>query len=189
MRRGEPAGMPVIWAMAKRLAFMTFGTLLEEFGHPVVQEFIDRVPGVYDAADRTPGFVDRSKRSLEDYSHSWGEIVAPQCWGGVTSMKTAATLSIWDDIESVAAFAYHGPHGDAMKKRHEWFEHPGLPEHVGWWIEGESDVNWQEAANRMDHLYDHGSTAHAFNLRKPFGPDGEPYQIDTSVVRAKASAH
>jgi len=173
--------------MAHKLAFMTFGHLLEEFGHPKVQGFVDRVPAVYDAADATPGFVDRSKRSLEDYSHSWGSIVTPKCWGGETSLKTASTLSIWDDIESVAAFAYHGAHGDAMKKRNDWFEHPGLPEHVAWWVEDVDSVNWQTAADRMDHLHDYGSTAHAFSLRSPFDALGRPYKIDTGLVRTKAA--
>lgn len=172
--------------MPKRLAFMTFGTLVEEFGHPTVQGFVDRISAVYGSADSTPGFVGRSERNLADYSHSWGEIVAPQCWGGETSLKTAATLSIWDDVESVTAFAYHGHHGEAMKKRNDWFEHPGLPEHVGWWVDGNEEVNWQAAADRMDHLHEHGPTAHAFNLKRPFGPDGEPHKIDTAAVRAKA---
>lgn len=172
--------------MAKKLAFMTFGHLVEEFGHPAVQSFVDRVPGVYDAAEQTPGFVDRSKRNMEDYSHSWGEIVTPKCWGGETSLRTAATLSLWDDIESVAAFAYHGPHGDAMKRRNEWFIHNGLPEHVAWWIDEEEEIHWQMAADRMDHLHDHGSTSKAFNLRKPFDADGEPYKLDAPLVREKS---
>jgi hypothetical protein len=171
--------------MPKKLAFMTYGTLLEEFGHPTVQGFVDRVPGVYGAADATPGFVDRSKRSLEDYSHSWGEIVTPKCWGGETTPRTAATLSLWDDVESVTAFAYHGPHGEAMKLRNEWFVHPGLPEHVGWWIEVGDAVDWQMAADRMDYLHENGSTPHAFSLRAPFDADGQPYRIDTVRVREK----
>jgi hypothetical protein len=174
-------------AAMKKLAFMTYGTLLEEFGHPTVQGFIDRVSGVYDAADATPGFVDRSERNLETLGHSWGEIVTPKCWGGVTTRKTASTLSLWDDIESVAAFSYHGKHGEAMKLRNDWFEHPGLPEHVGWWVDEDETVNWQTAADRMDHLHEHGPTAHAFTLRAPFGADGNPCRIDTTLVRSKRS--
>ncbi|MBS1722025.1 MAG: DUF3291 domain-containing protein [Armatimonadetes bacterium] len=171
--------------MAKKLAFMTYGHLKADFGHPDVQGFVDRVPSVYGAADAMEGFIGRSERSLENFQHSWGEIVTPKCWGGETTLRSAATLSLWDDIESVAAFAYHGAHGDAMKLRTEWFIHNGLPEHVGWWVEEGDPVNWQMAADRMDHLHDHGSTAHAFNLRSPFDGDGEPYRINTDVVRAK----
>ncbi len=72
-----------------------------------------------------------------------------------------------------------------MKLRNEWFEHPGLPEHVGWWIEEGGPIDWQMAADRMDHLHENGSTAHAFNLRAPFDAAGQPYRIDTARVREK----
>ena len=165
---------------------MTYGQLVQPFGHPEVQGFVDRVPAVYGAADGMSGFISRSERSIEDYSHSWGEIVGPKCWGPADS-STAATLSLWSDIESVAAFAYHGHHGEAMKKRNEWFIHNGLPEHVGWWVLEGEHVDWQMAADRRDHLYDHGSTPHAFSLRAPFDPAGNPYKLDTAKVREKAA--
>lgn len=166
---------------------MTYGRLRKEFGHPTVQGFVDRIPRVYDSADSTPGFVDRSKRSLEDYSHSWGEIVTPKCWGGTTSLKSAATLSLWDDLESVVAFAYHGAHGEALKLRNAWFEHPKLPEHVAWWTEDGGSIDWQIATDMMDHLHAHGSTPHAFSIRAPFDPNGQPYKIDGGKVREKAA--
>lgn len=166
---------------------MTYGQLLEEFGHPTVQGFVDRVPGVFKSADSTPGFVGRSERNLENSSQCWGDVVTPKCWGGVTTLKSAATLSLWDDLEAVTAFAYHGAHGEAMKLRNDWFEHPGLPEHVAWWIDEGEPVDWQMAADRMDHLHTHGSTAHAFSLRVPFNPAGEPSRVDAARVRQKAA--
>lgn len=172
--------------MAMRLAFFTFGHLKAPFGHPDVQGFIDRVPGVYGAADDM-GLIDRSRRSLEDYSHSWGKIVTPKCWGEPDLPRTAATLSLWEDIESVAAFAYHGLHGEAMTKRTEWFVHRGLPEQTGWWIEEGDIPDWQTAADRMDHLHDHGSSPHAFNLKKPFDAEGNAYRLDTERIRQKAA--
>lgn len=174
--------------MAKRLAFMTYGELLAPFGDELVQPFVDRVPAVYDAASATPGFIDRSHRNLGDYSHSWGEIVSPRCWGGVASRTTAATLSIWEDLESVTAFAYHGHHGEAMKHRNDWFTHPGLPEHVGWWIDENEPVTFELAAARMDHLFDNGSSPFAFSLRQPFSADGQPVKINPERVREKAAA-
>ena len=38
------------------------------------------------------------------------------------------TLSLWKDLESVAAFIYHGAHGEALMKRRERFEKHKLPE-------------------------------------------------------------
>ncbi len=175
--------------MAKQLAFMTFGRLLEPFGHTTVQGFVDRVPTVYAAADSLPGFVARSERSLDDYSHSWGPIVAPQCWGGEVDSHVASTLSVWESLESVAAFAYHGAHGEAMKLRKEWFQQPGLPEQVAWWIEEGEAPTWQEAAIRMDRLHDHGPTPEAFNLKQAFDSEGKPYRLDNTAVRDIAQNH
>ena len=165
---------------------MTYGHLKEDFGHPIVQGFVDRVPNVYQNADNSDGFVARSERNLETLDQSWGPIIAPKCWGGEVTRRTASTLSLWADIESVAAFAYHGAHGDAMKLRTEWFEHPGLPEHVAWWLDEDENPNWQMAADAMDRLHELGPTPEAFSLRKAFGPGGEPYRLDTSAVRTKA---
>jgi hypothetical protein len=169
-----------------KVAFFTFGHLIENFGHEAVQGFVDRVPGVYGAANALEGFIARSERDMETYKHSWGEIVTPKCWGEGDLPRTAATLSEWEGIEPVAAFAYHGAHGEAMKHRNDWFIHNGLPEQTAWWIEDGETPNWQMAADRMDHLHDNGPSAFAFGLRQPFGPDGQPYKLDTARVRRLA---
>jgi len=166
---------------------MTYGELVADFGRPEVQDFVDRVPLVYAAADKTPGFVQRSRRDLGDYSHSWGKIVAPKCWGEA-SLSTAATLSVWESVEAVTAFAYHGAHGDAMRHRNEWFIHNGLPEHVAWWLGEEESPTFEQAAERMDALYERGPTPWAFSLRKPFDARGAEYRIDAAQVKQIAAA-
>lgn len=171
--------------MAKRLAFMTYGRLVETFGHPDVQGFWDRVPHVFGAADNSPGFLCRADRERGTQNSSWGEVVTPKCWGGENTPTTVATLSVWEDIESVAAFAYHGHHGEAMTKRKEWFVHEGLPEHVAWWTDADT-VRWSEAADRMDQLFEQGSSAQAFSIRDPFDEHGCPYKLDATAVRVKA---
>ncbi|MFN8140466.1 MAG: DUF3291 domain-containing protein [Fimbriimonadales bacterium] len=173
--------------MVKRVAFMTLGVLKEEWGHPVVQGFVDRIPSVFAAAEAMPGFIARSVRDMGDMTQSWGEIITPKCYGDGIAKRAASTLSLWEDLESVAAYAYHGPHGEAMKHRADWFVHEGLPEHVAWWTEETESLNWQEAADRMDHLYDHGPTPFAFSMRKPFDSNGNAYQIDAARVREMAA--
>ena len=54
------------------------------------------------------------------------------------------TLSLWQDLESVAAFAYHGPHGEALAKRREWFEKYNLPVYVAWWVRADHRIDWKE---------------------------------------------
>ena len=172
--------------MSKKLAFMTVGLLHEPVGHPRVQGFVDRIPAVYDAVDESDGFSARSERVIESWTQSWGEVTAPRCYGADQRMdRIASTLSLWDDLESVAAFAYHGAHGEAMAKRKEWFQSHELPTYVAWWVEAGDSINWSEASERLDHLHEIGASVHAFNFINPFDSDGRPCRLNAKAVRGK----
>ena len=176
--------------MAKKLAFLTVGILHEPASHPRSKGFWDRAPAVYTAADQSTGFVARSIRDLQTYEHSWGPVRIPRCFSQVPNAdRMPTTLSIWDDLESVAAFAYHGPHGEAMTKRKEWFESHSNPTHVAWWIDEGHRLDWNEACDKLDHLHDHGPTPVAFNFSSPFDADGRPRPMDPGVVRSKKIAN
>lgn len=176
--------------MAKKLAFLTVGVLHETLSHPRSQGFVERLPSVYGAADRSDGFVARSIRDMQTYEHSWGPVRIPRCFSHVDDVnKLPTTLSIWDDLESVAAFAYHGAHGEAMSKRKEWFESHPNPTHVAWWIDEGHRIDWNEACERLDHLHEHGPTPFAFGFSSPFDADGRPRPMDPSVVRSKKLAN
>jgi hypothetical protein len=109
--------------VSHQLAFLTVGILHEPIGHARVQGFLDRVANVYGAANGTEGFRARSIRDLATWKHSWGEVVPPDCYPQLADQnRYAMTLSLWDDLESVAAFAYHGPHAEALTHRNDWFE-------------------------------------------------------------------
>jgi hypothetical protein len=97
--------------MPYKLAFMTVGILREPVGHEQVQGFVDRVPPVYGSADLSDGFHARSIRDMGTYLHSWGDVKLPACYPqSMPDKRIAITLSLWTDLESVAAFSYHGPH-------------------------------------------------------------------------------
>jgi hypothetical protein len=154
-----------------------------------VQGFIDRAPGVYAVADASDGFRGRSIRDYETWKHSWGEIVVPKCYPQLDNANYAMTLSLWDDLESVSAFAYKGAHAEALANRTSWFKSLGLPSYVAWWTDADQSVSWQEAAERMDHLHEHGPTAHAFTFRNPFDADGNACRMNTTRVLEKAKAN
>ncbi len=175
--------------MPKKLAFLTVGVLHEPVSHPRSQGFMDRVPSVYAAADQSHGFIARSIRDLQTFEHSWGPVRIPRCFSHVQDLnRLPTTLSIWDDLESVAAYAYSGAHGEAMTKRKDWFESHPNPTHVAWWIDEGHRIDWNEACERLDHLHEHGPTAKAFNFSNPFDADGRPRPMDPAVVRAKKHA-
>ena len=173
--------------MPNRLAFFTVGTFHEPVGHPRVQGFLDRTPGVYAAADASAGFHSRSIRDLATWKHSWGDVVVPECYPALNNPdQYAMTLSIWADLESVAAFAYKGPHGEALAYRKDWFSCLDLPTYVAWWISVDHQVNWKEAAERLDYLNAHGSSPSAFNFKNPFDSQGNPVRLDHSAMQALA---
>lgn len=165
--------------MTNRIAFFTFGVLKSPVGDPEVQGFIDRLGDIYGVAEGTTGFFDRSVRDVETWEHSWGPVIAPKCTpDGVGLSQLAMTLSLWRDLDAVAAFAYRGAHGEALSKRGDWFRKGAWPSYVAWWVDEHHRPNWDEAVVRIDRLHVHGSTPEAFTFRKPFDPSG-------SLVRMK----
>jgi hypothetical protein len=114
-----------------KVAFYTFGILRESPGHETVRPFWDRGPGVIEAAGNTDGFVnltrDEGRNSL---FHDEQEYPASPPFE--PSSRAPATLSLWDNLESVYAFAYRGPHAEALRKRKEWFVKAEWPTYVAW---------------------------------------------------------
>jgi hypothetical protein len=168
-----------------RIAFCTFGVLRAPVGDSLVQGFVDRIADVYNAAEGSAGFFDRSVRNVETWEHSWGQVIAPKCApGGLAFTQFAMTLSLWRDLESVAAFAYHGTHREALSKRDDWFERGPWPPYVAWWTEHQP--SWGEAADRIDLLHTRGPTAEAFSFRQPFDSTGTPARMKARRDRSEA---
>jgi hypothetical protein len=171
-----------------KLAFLTVGVLHEQHDSPRVQGFVDRIPSVYGAADHSDGFHGRSIRDINTWKHSWGEQTPPQCYArSVDDPRVAMTLSLWADLESVAAFAYHGPHAEALTKRRDWFPTNDLPVYVAWWVPAEASISWPEGSERLDHLHANGSTPFAFNFSHPFDALGNAVRLDAAAVKLKAA--
>ena len=175
--------------VSHKLAFLTVAVLHEPIGHARVQGFVDRVPAVYAAADASAGFQARSIRDVATWKHSWGDVVLPKCYPKLENDQVAMTLSLWDDLESVAAFAYKGAHSEALANRKDWFQSLGLPTYVAWWVPADHQVDWDEGAERLDHLQAHGPSAFAFNFVKPFDVEGNPCPLDHVAMQGKAKAN
>ena len=175
--------------VSQKLAFLTVAVLHETIGKPRVQGFVDRLSIVYAAADASAGFQARSVRDVGTWKHSWGEVVVPKCYPKFESEQIAMTLSLWDDLESVAAFSHHGVHGEALANRKDWFQSLGLPTYVAWWVPADHQVDWCEGADRLDHLHRHGPTAFAFNFAKAFDPAGNACALDHVAMQAKKKAN
>lgn len=171
------------------IALMTIGILRGPSGDPQVQGFIDSSGANFEAAEASPGFIDRSR---------FDELTDDQTWKGRSyptifqdeafSDITPQTLSLWQDIESVFAFAYYNSvHAVSLSKRKEWFEQPKWPTYVAWWVADEHTPAWEEAYKRYDKLHQEGSSPEAFDFKHPFGPDGRSIKVDREVARKKVA--
>lgn len=167
--------------MTARISFFTLGVMKAPAGDSVVQGFVDRLGDVYAAADGSAGFFARSIRDVQTWEHSWGPVIAPKCVpDGLSLNQLAMTLSLWRDLESVAAFSYRGMHGDALSKRGEWFTKGPWPSYVAWWVEGHHQPTWREAVDRIDLLHARGSTSAAFTFRQPFDAAGTAMRLKSA---------
>lgn len=168
-----------------RVAMFTFGILREASEHPQMQGFFDRDPHVFAAAEQSDGFIARSGYEGDDGPPIWGEKAYPRFFDGIDDDWTPATLTLWEDLESVIAFAYFGLHDEALKRGREWFKTPAWPTHAAWWVSPDHIPQWIEAKTRHEYLHDHGPSPYAFDLQHPFGPEESPIEVNRELVKAK----
>ncbi len=158
-----------------RVAFLTIGPMKEPWGHTVVAGFQRRIPMVFDVSERSPGFVGSSRTPMGE---QMGESCLPTCLSDVPVEYIVKTLSVWEDLESVFAFAYGGHHAEALKHRDAWFPDHTRPIYATWWISDDHIPTWAEAAERIDYLHTHGPTPFCFTFRQVFDAEGQPGKVD-----------
>ncbi|HWU61624.1 MAG TPA: DUF3291 domain-containing protein [Ensifer sp.] len=169
------------------LVLYNFGIPKESFTAPGFEGFLLREAFNFEAASRAHGFRGRSGYKDEPGPDSWGEQVFPRFIRETGFEAGTSSLSRWRDIESLMAFSYSGVHADALKHARNWMGPRSWPPLVLWWVAEDEAVSWADAVRRLEYLHDHGPSAHAFHFKTPFGPDGEAYEIDRSLVRAIAA--
>ncbi len=99
-----------------------------------------------------------------------GKVTLPGC-----SVETnLSRLSDWNDGVSVYAFTYAKFYVAALNKRDDWFGKWDWSSHISWWIHNDEIPTRAEGSKRLEHLHDNGSTAHAFDFKKPLYAQGRP---------------
>ncbi|MEP6755535.1 MAG: DUF3291 domain-containing protein [Chthonomonadales bacterium] len=168
-----------------RLAFTTFGVLIEPSNHPQSKGFVDRIEETYAEAEGCEGFIDRSVRDIKTWTHSWGEQVCPNFLDPALAAQIAQTVTIWDDLESVFAYSYTGFHAEGLKMRKEWFREPEYPNYAAWWVADDHQPTFAEATQKLEMLHAQGSTPESFSFKKPFDTQGNPAVLDQAVAKEK----
>jgi Domain of unknown function (DUF3291) len=153
------------------LAQANIGRFLAPLDSPIMEGFRTQLDPINALADQTPGFVWRLQ--TED-----GNATAIRPYAGDDLM--AVNMSVWDSLESLQQFVYKSAHVGTLRGRKQWFEQIEGPILVLWWIPAGQIPTVKEAQERLEHLKEHGPTAHAFTFRTPFpSPDGQPDGVDS----------
>ena len=125
---------------------------------PEMQGFNDRLDPVNSSADQSPGFVWRLQ-SEEGNATQYSVFDAP---------SYLVNISVWASFETFRDFIRSPAHIEVMRQRRDWFEVPDLPYLVLWWVPAGHHPIVAEAQERLEHLREHGPTAHAFSFAQPF---------------------
>jgi hypothetical protein len=144
------------------LAQVNIGLPLEPLDSQRLRGFVDMLVPINAVADRAPGFVWRLQ--TED-----GDATAIRVF---EDERLIINLSVWESVESFAAFVYGPEHLAVMRQRKNWFT--TLRTYVAlWWIPAGSLPTPADAVARLDLLRRLGPTPDAFTVKQPFPPPGE----------------
>ena len=115
------------------------------------------------------GFIDRARLDATTGLYNWGARGVPSAFPEQQpGDRLVHTLSLWHDLESVAAYAYRGRHSEALRGRRNWCVDPTWPTYFAWWTDGKAPPTWSDGYERFDIMHRHGPTAAAFDFRNPY---------------------
>ncbi|QUD88573.1 DUF3291 domain-containing protein [Phenylobacterium montanum] len=152
---------------AYHLAQINIGTLKAPMDAPETAGFAENLERINALADNQPGFVWRLVGEADN----------------ATDLKffddpmTLLNMSVWTDLESLAAFVYRTDHRDVMRRRAEWFHRMELYM-VLWWVPAGHVPTPQEAIARLETLRRLGPSPEAFTFKTPFPPPGEGKAVE-----------
>jgi len=153
--------------MTLQLAQVNVGRLTAPLDDPALAGFVASLDPVNAAAEQAPGFVWRLQ--TED-----GNATAIQAftWDAAGSAGVVVNLSVWTDVEHLAAFVFGEMHRQVLRRRREWFHRMREAQVACWWVAAGHRPSTDEAEDRVRHLRAHGPTPHAFTLQASFPPPG-----------------
>jgi hypothetical protein len=132
---------------------------------PLLHDFVAALDPVNAAADAAPGF---RWRLQTDAGNATG--IRAFEWDTGASAGVIVNLSVWDDVESLAAFVYGDVHRAVLRSRRTWFERMVEAHTCCWWVPAGHRPSTDEAEARLLQLRRHGPTEHSFTLRHSFTP-------------------
>ena len=151
---------------AYHLAQINVGRFLHDRDDSANADFMNALDPVNAQADAAHGFVWRLVGDGNDATDLVPDESDPQL---------LLNMSVWTDVEALAAFVYrNSDHLAFMRRRKEWFEKIEVFQAL-WWVPAGHIPSVAEGMERVALLRANGPTADAFTFRETFAaPDGTP---------------
>jgi hypothetical protein len=137
------------------LAEFNFGTLKYDWDDPRVADFANNLDLVNGLAAKADGFIWRM--SDEDM-----ETAQTDLHGVFANPRTASTLSVWRDGDSLSAFVWKTIHKKFYDRKAEWYDADGNGNLVMWRVPQGHKPTVQEGMERFNHMISKGETDYAF---------------------------
>ena len=143
------------------LAQVNVGLPLEPLESERLRGFVEMLEPINARADTAPGFVWRLQ--TED-----GDATAIRAFD---DQRLIMNMSVWESVETFAAFVYGAEHAAVMRERRKWFV-PMQVYTAAWWIPAGTLPAPADAVPRLELLRRLGPTADAFTIKRPYPPPG-----------------
>lgn len=145
---------------AYHLAQVNIALPLEPVESALLAGFVEMLEPVNAVADAAPGFVWRLQTEEGDAT-----AIRP-----FADERLMINMSVWESVETFAAFVYGPEHLAVVRQRRQWFVPMSSAYTVLWWVRAGSLPTPADAVSRLALLDSVGPTASAFTLRQPFAP-------------------
>ena len=147
--------------MSYHLAQVNIARMNAPLDQPEMAGFVAQLTPVNAIADASPGFVWRLQGAEDNAT-------AIRVFEDTLLL---INLSVWESVEALHAFTYHGEHLAVYKARKAWFGKLDQMHMALWWIAAGSLPTPADAVARLRHLDEHGATPFAFTFTKRFTPE------------------
>jgi hypothetical protein len=146
------------------LAQINVGRFIHLRDDPANADFMNALDPVNAQADSARGFIWRLVGDGNDATDLVPDATDPQL---------LVNMSVWTDVDALAAFVYrNSDHLAFMRRRREWFEKIEIFQAL-WWVPVGHIPSVAEGMARVALLRANGPTAEAFTFRETYAaPDG-----------------
>ena len=134
------------------IAQMNWGRIKYDLHDKRMVEFTQSLAMVYNLAESHPGFIwripdNKAKSQLSNLGFD---------------KFISATISVWNNIDTLKDYTYNSLHGKYLKRSSEWFEKIDGPQLVIWNCEKDAQPNFKDSFDRLENLKNKGPTDYAY---------------------------